>query len=98
VFDPRGGYWVDGHYIPSLLAAIGEVIERHMIIIGFIANPNSAASSESAQIAQSAHSRGRNGSDGNSPRLRTCPKCNTPGLILQEGCETCVSCGYSKCS
>ena len=98
VFDPRGGYWVDGHYIPSLLAAIGEVIERHMIIIGFIANPNAAASSESARISQSAHSRGRNGGGGNSPHLRTCPKCNTPGLILQEGCETCVSCGYSKCS
>ena len=36
VFDPRGGHWVGGRYVPSLLAAIGEVIERHMIDIGFI--------------------------------------------------------------
>ena len=36
VFDPRGGAWVDGKYVPSLLAAIGEVIERHMIEIGFL--------------------------------------------------------------
>ena len=36
VFDPRGGAWIEGRYVPSLLAAIGEVIERHMIEIGFL--------------------------------------------------------------
>ena len=36
VFDPRGGQWMSGRYVPSLLAAIGEVIERHMIEIGFL--------------------------------------------------------------
>ena len=30
VFDPRGGAWMGGRYVPSLLAAIGGVIERHM--------------------------------------------------------------------
>jgi ribonucleoside-diphosphate reductase alpha chain len=30
VFDPRGGAWMNGRYVPSLLAAIGEVIERHV--------------------------------------------------------------------
>jgi ribonucleoside-diphosphate reductase alpha chain len=30
VFDPRGGAWVKGRYVPSLLAAIGDVIERHI--------------------------------------------------------------------
>jgi ribonucleoside-diphosphate reductase alpha chain len=39
VFDPRGGQWMGGRYVPSLLAAIGEVIERHMIDIGFLASP-----------------------------------------------------------
>ena len=43
VFDPRGGYWIDGSYVPSLLAAIGEVIEQHMINIGFIAGPERLA-------------------------------------------------------
>ncbi|NCV12528.1 MAG: adenosylcobalamin-dependent ribonucleoside-diphosphate reductase, partial [Rhodobacteraceae bacterium] len=31
VFDPRGGAWVQGKYIPSILAAIGGVLEQHMI-------------------------------------------------------------------
>jgi ribonucleoside-diphosphate reductase alpha chain len=30
VFDPRGGAWVKGRYVPSLLAAIGDVIDRHI--------------------------------------------------------------------
>jgi ribonucleoside-diphosphate reductase alpha chain len=36
VFDPRGGAWMGGKYVPSILAAIGGVIERHLIAIGFI--------------------------------------------------------------
>ncbi len=35
VFDPQGGQWMGGRYVPSLLAAIGEVIERHLIETGF---------------------------------------------------------------
>ena len=38
VFDPQGGQWMGGRYVPSLLAAIGDVIERHMIEIGFLAS------------------------------------------------------------
>jgi ribonucleoside-diphosphate reductase alpha chain len=30
VFDPRGGAWMGGRYIPSILAAIGRVIEEHL--------------------------------------------------------------------
>lgn len=34
VFDPRGGAWIGGKYIPSMLAAIGGVIEQHMGLVG----------------------------------------------------------------
>jgi hypothetical protein len=27
-----------------------------------------------------------------------CTVCNTKSLILMDGCITCVSCGFSKCS
>ncbi len=37
VFDPRGGYWKPGgKFMPSLIAEIGEVIEKHLIEIGMI--------------------------------------------------------------
>jgi len=42
VFDPRGGAWIQGKYIPSILAAIGGVIERHLIDTGFIAGEGMA--------------------------------------------------------
>ena len=37
----RGGHWQKGRYVPSLLAAIGDVIEKHMIDTGFL--PGEAA-------------------------------------------------------
>lgn len=42
VFDPRGGYWMDRKYVPSLLAAIGDVVEKHLIHIGFTPPPASS--------------------------------------------------------
>jgi ribonucleoside-diphosphate reductase alpha chain len=92
VFDPRGGHWMGGRYVPSLLAAIGEVIERHLIEIGFMADPN-AQREEKAVLALAANAETPKPLSG----LRQCPKCGQPGLIRSEGCDTCTSCGYSKC-
>ena len=81
VFDPRGGQWMDGAYVPSLLAAIGRVIENHMVAIGFLRPETHAAVADSAKRV---------------PAL--CPRCSQPGLVHQEGCDLCTSCGYSKCA
>ncbi|HSK41053.1 MAG TPA: LAGLIDADG family homing endonuclease [Arenibaculum sp.] len=91
VFDPRGGQWVGGRYVPSLLAAIGEVIERHMVDIGFLPTED-ARRQRKAGTAQ-----GTEPGRGPAPRVRQCPKCGQPGLQRQEGCDLCPSCGYSKC-
>ncbi|HVB16242.1 MAG TPA: ribonucleoside-diphosphate reductase, adenosylcobalamin-dependent, partial [Stellaceae bacterium] len=95
VFDPRGGAWMEGKYVPSLLAAIGGVIESHMIEIGFL--PAKHAHSEHALEAQVVNlgSEPRGALAG--PRLRQCPKCGEAALIRLEDCDQCTSCGYSKC-
>ena len=37
VFDPNGGYYKKGgKYVPSLVAEIGEVLEKHLIDIGML--------------------------------------------------------------
>ena len=94
VFDPRGGSWMKGRYVPSLLAAIGEVIEQHMIDTGFIAGKNEKPLTEALRAVA-----------GDPPpagpavtSLKGCPRCGERGMVKQEGCETCTSCGYSKCS
>jgi ribonucleoside-diphosphate reductase alpha chain len=90
VFDPRGGQWMGGRYIPSLLAAIGEVIERHLIAIGFMTQPGSGESDAQRAAAAVAGAEGA--------AVRTCPRCSAAGFVKLEGCDTCISCGYSKCT
>jgi hypothetical protein len=36
IFDPRGGYHKKGMFVPSLIADIGLVLEKHFIKIGLI--------------------------------------------------------------
>jgi hypothetical protein len=31
------------------------------------------------------------------PGATLCVKCNTQALVLMDGCQTCLNCGYSKC-
>jgi ribonucleoside-diphosphate reductase alpha chain len=81
VFDPRGGQWMEGHYVPSLLAAIGEIIEKHMIEIDFLEPRQKADFSLTATTKRA-----------------SCPRCGELALVFQEGCATCLSCGFSKCS
>ncbi|MDE2500670.1 MAG: adenosylcobalamin-dependent ribonucleoside-diphosphate reductase [Alphaproteobacteria bacterium] len=89
VFDPRGGQWMEGHYVPSLLAAIGDVIERHLVAIGFIAPREGTLGGEERRVAAMA-------AEGAPARL--CPRCSSPSFVKLEGCDSCLSCGYSKCS
>ena len=90
VFDPRGGAWMGGRYVPSLLAAIGDVIERHMIDIGFMPERHDTRHeiAERRQVVNLPDS-GR--------RLAQCPRCDEAALIRIEGCDQCTSCNYSKC-
>lgn len=96
VFDPRGGYWVGGKYVPSLLAAIGGVIESHMVDTGFLPRQGAASDSDPADIAKPM-AVAVNENPSTMSLMRQCPKCAEASLIRQEGCDTCTSCGYSKC-
>ena len=99
VFDPRGGAWMDGKYVPSLLAAIGDVIERHMIEIGFL--PKKRERPAVPAVARTAGQAAGGGSiadqRGSATRMAQCPKCGEAALVRLEGCEECTSCDYSKC-
>ena len=86
VFDPRGGQWSNGRYVPSLVAAIGDVIERHMIATGFLVPATTAVSKPEARLSTPA------------ALGPLCPKCSQPGLVREAGCLSCVHCGWSKCS
>ena len=88
VFDPRGGAWMEGKYIPSILAAIGGVIERHMIAIGFIEGEGMGLKTDPQAEVMAV---------GEAPRGKACPSCGQFDMRMVEGCMTCGSCGHSKC-
>ena len=97
VFDPRGGQWMNGRYVPSLLAAIGDIIEQHMIEIGFmprVADTRMKNDDGKVVVLKDAAQK----DSARDKRFRACPKCGTHSLLRQEGCDSCTSCGYSKCS
>ena len=81
VFDPRGGAWMQGRYVPSLLAAIGAVIERHLGPTELpLPLPDPAPGAEARRRV-----------------LPACPQCGAFALVKAEGCNNCLDCGYSKC-
>jgi ribonucleoside-diphosphate reductase alpha chain len=115
VFDPRGGQWMNRQYVPSLLAAIGGVIEEHMVAIGFLGRPmptvgeapRKVAGLEGEIVAAPEGDSGANATPaslGGGARSATnqgfkfCPRCSNPSFIRIEGCDTCMNCGYSRCS
>jgi ribonucleoside-diphosphate reductase alpha chain len=98
IFDPQGGQWMGGRYVPSLIAAIGEVIESHMVRIGFIVPP-AARSDDDVVKQQSLLAAVGSGApkSGAVASGRVCPRCNVRALHHREGCWSCDSCGYSRC-
>jgi ribonucleoside-diphosphate reductase alpha chain len=113
VFDPEGGRWMEGRYVPSLLAAIGDVIEQHMLRTGFLTPGEFGqtdldnAERKPVTVVQRA-ALGRSDSQvaeatSEPPRstpiagARICPRCGERALRRVEGCWTCASCTYSRC-
>lgn len=90
IFDPRGGQWSGGKYVPSLIAAIGGILEQHMIEIGFL-TPEEPMMGHVESIAAP-------------PKKATaalgmiCVQCHQPGVVKEGACLTCHQCGWSKCS
>ena len=89
VFDPRGGAWVGGKYIPSILAAIGGILEEHMMKIGFIKDTDTSLFHKSSEVTKLENLK--------ISQQKSCTSCGQFDLQMIEGCMTCRSCGYSKC-
>ena len=98
VFDPRGGYFKSGgKFMPSLVAEIGAVVEHHLRRIGMIVD-EAFTPEQQALMSEKRSAAERTTDTGDYPESATlCKKCNTKAMVMMDGCETCLSCGYSKC-
>ncbi len=105
VHDPNGGYYKKGGvFMPSLVAEIGAVIEKHMKAIGLIKSEDMTDVQKRILAEKKAEFEARQKSSGEHkgetafPEGATlCKKCNTKAVIVMDGCMTCLNCGDSKC-
>ena len=81
---------MNGKYVPSLLAAIGDIIEQHFVHIGFA---EMGAESGKSLVESKGSDTGITAGEA---RL-FCPRCGSPDMVFQEGCRVCRNCGFSTC-
>lgn len=93
IFDPRGGMFDKGKFYASVLAQLGEIVETHLKNLGLVGD-NGPSPEVQALIEQKKKEAAASGVLANA---KICSKCNDKSLVMLDGCETCVSCGYSKC-
>ena len=104
VFDPRGGYWQPGGiFMPSIIAELGHVIEKHLQTIGLLRKPEldvhqkklideKRAEYEARRKQQDAFAKSHFPEG-----AQLCGKCSTAAVVMMDGCMTCLNCGDSKC-
>jgi hypothetical protein len=105
VFEPSGGYFKKGgKFVPSLVAEIGEVVEKHLQEIGMLKKPGldehqqKLVEEKKAEYLEKHAKSGDESNDEGFPKgAQLCKKCNTKASILMDGCMTCLNCGDSKC-
>ena len=104
VFDPRGGYWQPGgKFMPSIIAELGYVIEKHLQTIGLIRKPELDEHQKKLIDEKRAEFEARNKQTDAFAKsvfpegAQLCPKCSTAAVVLMDGCMTCLNCGDSKC-
>ena len=104
VFDPRGGYWQPGgKFMPSIIAELGHIVEKHLVAIGLLGRPEldegqqKLVEEKRAQFEESRKQQDAFSKSEYPEGAQLCSKCNTVALVMMDGCMTCLSCGDSKC-
>jgi hypothetical protein len=104
VFDPRGGYWqAGGTFMPSIIAELGYVVEKHLQMIGLLKAPELDEARKKLIEEKKAEFEARNKqtdafAKSHFPEgAQLCGKCSTAAVVLMDGCMTCLNCGDSKC-
>jgi hypothetical protein len=104
VFDPRGGYWQPGgKFMPSIIAELGHIVEKHLIEIGLLKGPDLSKdqkeflAKKKAEFEARASQKDAFANNSFPEGAQLCTKCNTAAAVMLDGCMTCLNCGYSKC-
>ena len=104
VFDPRGGYWQPGgKFMPSIIAGLGYVIEKHLQSIGLLRkselDPHQRKLLDEKRTEYEARRKQQDAfAKSHFPEgAQLCVKCSTAAVVMMDDCQTCLNCGDSKC-
>ena len=94
ILDPEGGRFKEGNYYQSLYAEIAEVIESFFYDVGILNKRSESVlhndgEQQEAKVAESLIDINNN--------FKICPTCSNQTLKVENGCDVCIQCGYSKC-
>jgi hypothetical protein len=104
VFDPRGGYWqTGGKFMPSIIAELGYVIEKHLQMIGLLKkqeldeHAQKLIAEKKAEFVERTKQTDAFAKSHFPEGAQLCSKCSTAAVVMMDGCMTCLNCGDSKC-
>lgn len=104
VFDPRGGYWKPGgKFMPSIIAELGYIVEKHLISIGLLQKvelndeQKKQLEEKRAEFEASARQQDAFSKSEYPEGAQLCSRCNTAAVVMMDGCMTCLACADSKC-
>ena len=105
IHDPNGGSFREGKYYHSFYAEVAETIERFFYDVGIISKDKKPQSSSIKENFDTKEEKTEvkipiDTSDENhnlNSEFKLCPDCSSKSLKMENGCDMCVECGYSKC-
>ena len=103
IHDPNGGSFKEGKYHHSFYAEVAETIEKFFYDVGIIKKKDEEKVSQ-----EETNSKDDNmvkveaapldtGQHGINTQFKICPTCSSQSLKTENGCDSCIECGYSKC-
>tara|TARA_B100000902_G_scaffold28759_1_gene34551 strand:- start:1199 stop:1867 length:669 start_codon:yes stop_codon:yes gene_type:complete len=105
IHDPNGGSFKEGRYYHSFYAEVAETIERFFYDVGIISKEdvkqdkeqlNQVPNEEMPELVEKVEVKSTNDESMNM-EFRICPSCSGKSLKTENGCDSCMECGYSKC-
>ncbi len=102
IHDPNGGSFKEGKYYHSFYGEVAETIEKFFYEVGIVEKPKNDTEESYENDTEKEESTikviNENVSNENmNASFRICPSCSSKSLKTENGCDTCVECGYSKC-
>ena len=95
IFDPNGGSFKEGKYYHSFYAEIADVIERFFYDVNIIEKPASWSPENDGNVSLTPPTTSND--DFENDAFKICPDCDSKTLKTENGCDSCMACGYSKC-